>query len=93
VIVDNNLSALIRITASLIVKEPLLTMPVASSLPIRSIFLRYLHPPAGAVAPIVVIGQVSHYQYALFPVMVDSALLVIAGAIYSNSTGKISKKA
>jgi len=46
VIVDNNLSALIRITASLIVKEPLLTMPVASSLPIRSIFFA-LSSPAG----------------------------------------------
>jgi len=29
-----------------------------------------------------------HYRYAFFPVMVDSILLIIAGAIYSNLTGK-----
>jgi len=31
---------------------------------------------------------VMNYRYAFFPVMVDSILLVIAGAIYSNMTGK-----
>jgi CBS domain-containing membrane protein len=44
--------------------------------------------PAAAVALIVVLGNVMHYRYALFPVMVDSVLLVLAGSIYSNLTGK-----
>jgi CBS domain-containing membrane protein len=47
-----------------------------------------LHPPAAAVALIVVLGHVTHYRYAFFPVMVDSILLVLAGGIYSNLTGK-----
>ena len=50
--------------------------------------LRCLHPPAAAVALIAVLGEVLHYRYAFFPVMVDSVLLVMAGAIYSNLTGK-----
>jgi CBS domain-containing membrane protein len=50
--------------------------------------LRCLHPPAAAVALIVVLGHVMSYRYAFFPVMVDSILLVMAGALYSNLTGK-----
>jgi CBS domain-containing membrane protein len=40
------------------------------------------------VALIAVLGHVLHYRYAFFPVMVDSVLLIVAGAIYSNLTGK-----
>jgi CBS domain-containing membrane protein len=49
---------------------------------------RCLHPPAAAVALIAVLGQVLHYRYAFFPVMIDSVLLVLIGAAYSNLTGK-----
>lgn len=34
------------------------------------------------------LGHVMHYRYAFFPVMVDSILLVLAGAVYSNLTAK-----
>jgi len=46
--------------------------------------LRYLRPPAAAKAVIVVLGHVLQF----FLVMVDSALLVMAGAVYGNLTGK-----
>jgi len=89
VIAGNTLSALIGISVAIVVDQPLLAMPIAASLSIMGMFiLRCLHPPAAAVALIVVLGHVTHYRYALFPVMIDSALLVIAGAIYSNLTGK-----
>jgi len=72
-----------------LVDEPLLAMPLAASLSILGMFvLRCLHPPAAALALIVVLGHVMHYRYAFFPVMVDSILLVMAGAFYSNLTGK-----
>jgi CBS domain-containing membrane protein len=48
----------------------------------------YLHSPTAAAALMVVPGQVMHYRYAFFPVMVGSILLVIAEAVYSNLTGK-----
>ena len=89
VIAGNTLSALVGITAAKLIREPLLAMPIAAALSILGMFiLRCLHPPAAAVALITVLGHVLHYRYALFPVMIDSILLVLAGAIYSNMTGK-----
>ena len=89
VIAGNTLSALVGISILHLVNQPLLAMPLAASLSILGMFLlRCLHPPAAAVALIVVLGNITHYRYAFFPVMVDSILLVIAGAIYSNLTGK-----
>jgi CBS domain-containing membrane protein len=41
-----------------------------------------------AVSLIVVLGHIGGYRYAFPPVMVDSVLLVLAGAVYSNLTGK-----
>ncbi len=89
VVAGNTLSAIVGISVVHLVGEPLIALPLAASLSILGMFvLRCLHPPAAAVALIAVLGGVMHYRYALFPVMVDSILLVIAGAIYSNLTGK-----
>ena len=89
VIAGKTLSALVGISVIHLVGNPLLAMPMAASLSILGMFmLRCLHPPAAAVALIVVLGHITHYQYAFFPVMIDSVLLVMAGAIYSNLTGK-----
>jgi len=64
-------------------------MPITASLVILGIFiLRCLHLSAAAVTLNAVLGKVMHYLYPLFPVMIDSILLVIVGAIYSNITGK-----
>jgi CBS domain-containing membrane protein len=85
----NTVSALIGVATIHLIGEPLLAMPLAASLSILGMFLlRCLHPAAAAVALIVVLGHVMHYRYAFFPVMVDSILLVVAGAVYSNLTGK-----
>jgi CBS domain-containing membrane protein len=89
VIAGNTLSALVGISVLHLVEDPFWAMPIAASLSILGMFmLRCLHPPAAAVALIVVLGHVTHYRYALFPVMIDSMLLILAGAAYSNLTGK-----
>ena len=89
VIAGNTLSALVGITAANLISESLLAIPIAAALSILVMFiLRCLHPPAAAVALTTVLGHVLHYRYALFPVMIDSILLIMAGAIYSNMTGK-----
>ena len=89
VIAGNTLSAVVGITCFHLIGEPLLAMPVAAALSILGMFmLRCLHPPAAAVALIVILGQIGHYRYAFFPVMVDSILLILVGAAYSNLTGK-----
>jgi len=82
VIDGNTLFVLVGIAIIHLVHEPLLAMPLAASLSILGMFvLRCLHPPVAAVALIAVLGHVLHYRYAFFPVMVDSILLVMAGAV------------
>lgn len=89
VIAGNTLSALVGITTFHFIDQSLLAIPLAASLSILGMFtLRCLHPPAAAVALIAVLGHIGSYQYAFFPVMVDSILLILVGAIYSNLTGK-----
>jgi len=89
VIAGNTLSAVVGINCFHLIGQPMLALPMAAALSILGMFiLRCLHPPAAAVALIVVLGQISHYRYAFFPVMVDSILLIMAGAAYSNLTGK-----
>lgn len=89
VIAGNTLSALVGITVFHWLDQSLIAVPVAASLAILGMFiLRCLHPPAAAVALIAVMSHVGNYRYAFFPVMVDSALLILVGAAYSNLTGK-----
>jgi CBS domain-containing membrane protein len=89
VIAGNTLSALVGISVIHFVDDPLLAMSFAASLSIFGMFiLRCLHPPAAAIALIVVLGNVMHYRYAFFPIMIDSVVLVLVGAVYSNLTGK-----
>lgn len=89
VIAGNTLSALVGISIIHLVNEPLLALPLAVSLSILGMFVfRCLHPPAATVALIVALGHVKYYRYDFFPIMVDSILLVIAGVVYSNLTGK-----
>ena len=89
VIAGNTLSALVGVMCAQLISVPLLALPIAAALSIFGMFmLRCLHPPAAAVALIAVLGGITHYRYAFFPVMVDSVLLILAGALYSNLTGK-----
>lgn len=89
VIAGNTISALIGISCFHLIGQPLLALPAAAALSILGMFLlRCLHPPAAAVSLIVVLGHIGGYRYAFFPVMVDSVLLILAGAAYSNFTGK-----
>jgi len=89
VIAGNTLSALIGISCAQVIEQPVLALPLAAALSILGMFvLRCLHPPAAAVALIAVLGQIVSYRYAFFPVMIDSILLILAGAAYSNLTGK-----
>ena len=90
VIGGNTVSGLVGITVAILIKEPLLALPLAASFSMLAMFmLRCLHPPAAAVALIAVLGGITHYRYTLFPLLIDSVLLVLAGTIYSNITGKM----
>jgi CBS-domain-containing membrane protein len=89
VIGGNVLSALVGITACHLIPSPLFALPVAAASAILGMFmLRCLHPPAAAVALIAVLGQITSYRYAFFPVMVDSIALCLVAVAYNSLTGK-----
>ena len=90
IIGGNVISAVIGIACVNIVDNPLVSAPVAVGLSILGMFvLRCLHPPAAAVAMITSLGSISQFEYAVFPVLADSVLLVLAAVIYNNLTGKV----
>ncbi len=48
--------------------------------------LRCLHPPGGATALLMVLGGIGDPAFAVYPVMLNSLLLVLAGIVYNNAT-------
>lgn len=89
VIGGNVVSALIGITCNYCIANPLFALPLAASSAILGMFLlRCLHPPAAAVALIAVLGHITSYRYAFFPVMIDSMVLCLVAMAYNTMTGK-----
>ena len=85
----NGISAVIGIACVNLLGNPMMSAPVAVGLSILGMFvLRCLHPPAAAVAMITALGSIGSFEYALFPVLTDSVLLIMAGVFYNNFTGK-----
>lgn len=89
VIGGNVISALIGIACVNLFNDPIISAPVGVGLSILCMLvLRCLHPPAAAIAMITSLGSISGFQYALFPVLTDSVLLVLVAVVYNNLTGK-----
>jgi len=62
---------------------------LATALAIALMFaLRCLHPPGGAMALLTVLTHTLPFRFALFPAMLSSALLVLAGVLYNSATGR-----
>ena len=90
VIGGNTISALIGISCNFFISNPLIALPLAAGCAIMGMFLlRCLHPPAAAVALIAVLGQITHYRYAFFPVMIDSLMLCLVAIVYHSITRKV----
>jgi CBS domain-containing membrane protein len=89
VIGGNVISALIGIACVNLFDNPIVSAPVGVGLSILCMLaLRCLHPPAAAIAMITSLASISDFQYAFFPVLTDSVLLILMGVIYNNLTGK-----
>ena len=87
VVGGNTLSALVGIACARWVGPPELAAALAVALAIGLMFtLRCLHPPGGAAALLAVMGGVADFHFALFPVLLNSLLLVVAGVAYNNAT-------
>ncbi|MBA2963643.1 MULTISPECIES: HPP family protein [Ramlibacter] len=85
----NTLAALVGIACANWIPDPALAAAVAVALAIGlMIRLRCLHPPGGASALLMVLTHTTDFGFALFPVLVNSVLLVLAGMAYNSLTGR-----
>jgi CBS domain-containing membrane protein len=88
VIGGNTLSALVGAACAHYIADPAWAAAAAVSLAIALMFfLRCLHPPGGAAALFAALGATG-FQFAVFPVLVNSVLLVSAGVLYNGWTGR-----
>ena len=89
VIGGNTLSALVGIACAHWIADPALASAAAVGLAIAVMFsLRYLHPPGGATALLVVLIHATNFEFALFPVFGNSLLLALAGVLYNSLIGR-----
>lgn len=89
----NLVAALVGVTMGLLVPSPLLAAGLAAGIAIAAmLWLRCLHPPSGAVALTAVLGgsqvHALGYGFVLWPVMVNSILLLLAALAYNRLTGR-----
>ncbi len=89
----NIVSALIGIACLRLIPDPLVAAALAGAAAIGAMMLlRCLHPPGGAVALTAVLGgpaiQAAGFGFALWPVGLNSLLLLIAALIFNNATGR-----
>lgn len=87
IIGGNTISALVGITVSQFVHDPMLAVGLAVSLAIAVMsFTRSLHPPGGAAALTAVIGgpavASAGYMFPFIPVGINSVILVLLGIIF-----------
>jgi CBS domain-containing membrane protein len=89
VVGGNTLSTLVGVACAALVPEPAVAGALAVALAIALMVpLRCLHPPGGAAALFVVMAHGAKPQFALFPVLTNSLLLVAAGMAWHAATGK-----
>ena len=92
-IVGNSIAAIIGVSCALWIPNPTIALSLAVAL---SIFLMMttdsLHPPSGAVAITAVLGgEAIHqlgYYFILYPVLLNSFLLLIVAIIFNKLLGK-----
>ncbi len=91
IIGGNIVSALIGVTCALWIKDIVLAAALAAGFSIAAMLaLRCLHPPSGAVALTAVLGgpliHAQGYTFVIFPVAVNSLLLLVVAIVFNNLT-------
>lgn len=89
----NLVAAVIGVTCARGFPDPMMAAAVAVSAAIGLMFLlRCIHPPAGAVALTAVVGGPAieglGYGFVIYPVLVNSACLLVLAVIYNRATGR-----
>ena len=88
VVGGNTLSALVGVLCALLIPDPAWAGAAAVACAIGLMFwLRCLHPPGGAAALMCALGGVG-LSFVLFPVLLNSVLMLLAGVAYNRLTGR-----
>lgn len=87
----NTVAAIVGVSFAIMIKDAVIAAAFALSVAIALMFaLRCLHPPSGAVALTAVLGgpaiHAAGYKFVLFPVALNSLLLLIIALVYNNAT-------
>lgn len=89
VVAGNTVSALIGVLCVRYIPDPAVAGGVAVGTAVAAMFaLRCLHPPGGASALVAVLSHASTLDFVLFPVLVNSVVLVAVGIAYNSATGR-----
>lgn len=89
VIGGNTVAALVGVACARWLPDPAWVGPFATAAAIGLMLaLRCLHPPGGAMALLAVLAPTTQFSFALFPVLANSVLLVLAGVLYNTLTGR-----
>lgn len=90
VAVGNTLSALAALALLQTGLPPFVTAPLAVTLAILAMTAaRAMHPPGGAVALFTALAAPESWTFALSPVLLGSAALVLAGIAWASVTGRV----
>ncbi|MBX3505928.1 MAG: HPP family protein [Parvibaculum sp.] len=89
----NALAAAVGVACADFIPYPVLACAVAAGLSIALMMvMRCLHPPSGAVALTAVLGgpeiHALGYWFVLWPVVIDSLVMVVVAYVYNNLTGR-----
>jgi len=88
VVAGNTLSALVGVLCAMFIPDPTWAGAVAVAVAIGLMFwLRCLHPPGGAAALLCALGGVG-LSFVVFPVLLNSVLMLLAGVAYNRLTGR-----
>lgn len=89
VVGGNTLSALVGIACVQLLGGTPWAAALGVGLAIGVMFaLRCLHPPGGACALLMVMGGIGDPSFAVYPVLLNSLLLTLAGVFYNHATGR-----
>jgi CBS domain-containing membrane protein len=82
-------SAFVGIVCTSLVHDLIFLIPLSVGLAILAMFsLRCLHAPAAALALLIPLNGLADLNFVIFPVLGNSALLVVCAMMYNSLTGK-----
>ncbi|WP_341668937.1 HPP family protein [Alcaligenes sp. SDU_A2] len=88
ILAGNMVGALTGISCAVLLPHPIAAISTAvCTAMLLMLALRCVHPPSIAMAVFPALNGIQDYDFALFPVLFDSCVLVLLGVLYNRLTG------